>query len=189
VRTVYVVGYPGSGKSTLVGNTLTALGAMSAVQVDAPVPHLRYNGIRGVPTRMWEIGRRRDSFSGTDALAMNIQPKAVAWVSGLNDGDAVSVLFGEGDRLANLGFLTACPELILVHLDVPVAVAQARAAQRAAHLGRSPQNDSWWKGRVTKTKNLISMIEGVREVVRIDGMTDPVTASEQLVNELAERVR
>jgi|CXWK01.1.fsa_nt_gi energy-coupling factor transporter ATP-binding protein EcfA2 len=174
MRTVYVVGMPGSGKSTLIKNLLDLFGVTDQFTYDHPVPHARYHAA-GKDIGVWEVGRRRAAFSGTDALAMNINPKACAWVATL-DPHGPRVLLGEGDRLANNRFLDACPNLTLVHLSLPVDVAQARMAERAATLGVPLQNPSWWKGRVTKTMNLIA----TRPCVSLDATADPLLLAQHL---------
>lgn len=180
MRTVYVIGYPGSGKSTAVAGALEILGADIEVAVEKPVPHLRYAIDR---QSVWEMGRRREAFSGTDALAMNIQPVAVRWVQALADpgASAPDVLIGEGDRLATRGFLDACPNLALVRLAVPLEVVMERAAARAAMLGRSVQDLSWFRGRVTKVDRVATHYD----VVEIDA-TD---SAPRVAIRLAEVVR
>lgn len=167
MRTFYVIGVPGSGKSTFVRHVLTEVyDATIPEQLRMPVPHVRYRtSTHGVLTAVMQIGVERPTFSGTDALAMNINPRACEWVASLT---ASGHLFGEGDRLANNRFLDACPNLTLIHLDVPLEVAKGRAEARAKALGVPAQNDTWWKGRATKTANLLK-----RPHVSFDGTKHP----------------
>lgn len=98
-----------------------------------------------------EIGRRRDSFSGTDALPMGVITEAEVLVS----SGLYPTMCAEGDRLANDRFFDSVShagyELVVVLLDVPDEIAQARRDERG-----SSQNPSWIKGRVTKTQRLAS---------------------------------
>lgn len=156
MRTIYVIGYPGVGKSSAVANALQLLNLGNPSLVTHPVAHLRYPSHEGL--NLWEMGKRREAFSGTDALGMSVQPVAVRWVGALTDpgADSPDVLIGEGDRLATKGFLDACPNLTVVHLSAPSSVAQQRASERATRLGRSPQDPSWLRGRATKVDRLAS---------------------------------
>lgn len=173
MRTVYVVGIPGSGKTTLVTDALALAGLGAGVETPEPIPHVRYGFV-------WHLGRHRDPFGGTDTLAMNINPKAIDFMRCLAGDPAASnlglhyaaiqfreptVVVGEGDRLANTRFFAACPNLTVVWLDTPIPEARARAARRAAEQGTAEQPIAWWKGRVTKIANLVSS----RPVTRLDG--------------------
>lgn len=136
---VYLVGVPGSGKSTTSERVFDGVPGRSESR---PFAHIMR------PTCV-ELGARRDAFSGTDALSMGVQPKVVPFML---DSDA-AVFFGEGDRLANIKFfdavLAAGIHLIPALIHVPERVAAARRAERDSH-----QNVSWIKGRITKVQRV-----------------------------------
>lgn len=148
---IYVIGYPGSGKTTAVRAALTQLGR-AAEPRDHPIPHVRRGDV-------WHLGRELDGpFAGTDKLAMNIQPAAIAW---LNDPAALTgcrTLIAEGDRLANPSFFAAARQaghhLLIALIDTPLHDARRRADHRAVTHNMPAQSATWWKGRVTKTNNL-----------------------------------
>lgn len=179
MKSVYVVGLPGAGKTTVVDLALKLLDLTPVVEHIVPVPHVRHG-------TLWHLGRHRFPFGGTDTLSMSISPKAIQWVTKLashNDGlggpdccgicPAVpSVLLGEGDRLAHKAFFAACPALTVVWLDTPFVVAMDQAKLRARAQGVDPQDASWWKGRATKVRNLVIS----RPVTRLDG-TRPAAES------------
>jgi len=103
-----------------------------------------------------ELGARREEFSGTDALAMNVQPAMVNWLAGTGAGEHV---LGEGDRLANLKFFRAVWDAgWLLHVACleasPLTLAQRRSS-RALLLGKPEQSASWVKGRQTKLRNVL----------------------------------
>ena len=138
---LYIIGIPGSGKTTLLGAAL--VGVPSIGQTTRPFTHVIYLG-------GCQLGALRGKFSGTDALSMSVQPKVVEWLNG--PCPYVNIV-GEGDRLANLSFfqgvLDAGWQLEVVYLAVPESIAQQRCVERG-----SAQDPSWWKGRVTKVRNL-----------------------------------
>lgn len=177
MRLVYVIGNPGAGKSTAVRSALAHLGCTAGQSVEVPIAHTRH---QPSPSGLvvWEMGRQRAAFSGTDALAMNVQPKAIRWVEALQEpgANAPDVLIGEGDRLATRGFLLSAPDLTLVLVNVPIETAQARGIARAADIDRPAQQASWFRGRCTKVANLAETLP----CHSIDGLGSPEAVAEQL---------
>jgi ABC-type dipeptide/oligopeptide/nickel transport system ATPase component len=146
---LYIVGEPASGKSTVV-EAMTA--GIPANEVEYGL--LRWRTLETEP-KVIELGMRRDSFSGTDALAMNVQPDMVRWLA---NGPGSHVL-AEGDRLANLKFFIALKDAgwrfhVACVEASPLTLAQRRNS-RAFLLGVPEQSDTWVKGRQTKLRNLM----------------------------------
>ena len=83
-------------------------------------------------------------------MSLSVQPKVLEW---LKRPYTYMNIVGEGDRLANLSFfqgvLDAGWQLEVVYLAVPESIAQQRCVERG-----STQDRAWWKGRVTKVRNL-----------------------------------
>lgn len=156
-RLIYVVGEPGSGKSTAVDRALVGPVA------DVAIPFRHRIDSEGVRV----LGPGGLPFGGTDRLSMSVQPRALGWLA----GELPDVVLGEGDRLANLSFLVAASEIgyetVLVRLSVPPEVAELRRVQRAATFDLAPQRASWVKGRRTKVANLIERWGG--DLATIDG--------------------
>jgi len=173
---VYLVGEPGSGKSSVM-RAFTE--GRSPEERPGPPAHTRWtgDGADGLPPLFTELGRRRDNFSGTDALPMNIQPAAVAWLAAQDEGLVVA----EGDRLGNARFLAAAEaygwSTMLAWMDTPADVAAARRDARGGG-----QNPTWVKGRRTKVARLVEGWMG--EGAALPGTGTPEAAA----HELRERV-
>jgi hypothetical protein len=166
----YVLGIPGAGKSTALAK---ATAHLATLPLDKPLKHVALldpdNDHALVAV---ELGHRRPLFPGTDTLAMNIQPRAVAWIA----THPAEHLIAEGDRLANPSFLDAIRNsdytLRLVWLDTPADLAASRRAARSD----TAQNPTWLAGRITKIRNLTDAYE----TIRLDGTLDPDTIADQL---------
>ena len=91
---VYVVGYPGCGKTTAMRG---ALWSIDKEVERKPCAHTIY------PSGLVELGCEKDIYGGTDALPMNVQPTVVKWMKDVD----IPVIVAEGDRLANRKFLNA----------------------------------------------------------------------------------
>lgn len=162
---VYVVGVPGAGKSTLLA-ALT--GNAERYPQLKPFAHdvLLRNG-RPVGA---ELGRRREAFSGTDALAMNVQPKAAQWLT----ERPYPLILGEGMRLGTIGFLKSAQAagyaVKLLHLQTPEPVAAARRAQRG-----SKQDEKWLKAARTRVDNLVANLGDTGTLVPVGGEASPAS--------------
>jgi hypothetical protein len=118
--------------------------------IDKPFAHTWHHPA-GPSAPVCELGRRRENgFGGTDALAMNAITRVEGWLDAMRDD--LPLLVAEGDRLANDRFFSFCEglgDLTVVHLAVSPETARLRAAQRG-----SSQDESWWRGRMTKVERL-----------------------------------
>jgi hypothetical protein len=161
-RLVYVIGVPGSGKTTAMR---AALSGYLASPRQRPFAHVDYE-----LGEIRMLGRWRDGSSGTDALGLNVQPTVVEWLERLGSG----VVVGEGDRLGNRSFLEAVRRLgietTVVMIDVPLELAESRRVQRG-----SRQDGAWVRGRITKVYGLSDLVD-----VRLDGRRDPVALGDEL---------
>lgn len=147
-RATYVIGPPGVGKTTYLQQLIRAERAvLPAVRV------LRL--LKGEPLANRADGTvdalhlgvtRPGGFSGTDALSMGVQPDAISWArSGANANLSV---YGEGQRLANLEFLSALAsvrDLTVIYLTAPSDVLDERCERRG-----SQQSRSWRQGAATR---------------------------------------
>lgn len=176
MRGAYVIGEPGSGKSSLMRS---CLGDRPDLLRERPVPHGLYLGTGGAIAGA-QIGLPHRSFPGTDRLSMSIQPAAIDWVRGA----PVPALVGEGDRLATVAYLDAmievCDVFTLLWLDTPAEVAEDRRRARGSN-----QSPTWIRGRRTKVDRLVGAYP---DVVRLDGAT-PLRALAELAIEAAPALR
>lgn len=151
MRLVYLIGDPGVGKTTLMRGLIDRLATTTSLR-EAPIAH----------EVLWQagtlvgahLGRPRDWFGGTDALAMSIQPVAEGWLA----GHPFPLVLGEGDRLGNGKFFqamrTAGVDLVVVHAHCPADVAEARRTERG-----SRYHDAWLAGRLTKVTRLAAQAD------------------------------
>jgi hypothetical protein len=152
---LYISGEPGIGKSTLMRQLTDGWGRYPQPGGPfAPGRDLLTDHGRVVAV---ELGRRRDSFSGTDALHSAVIEDATRYLRSGSAATEAPLLLAEGARLANLRFLRCARDagwrITLAHL-YGTRLAAARRAARAEQLGRAPQSEQWVRGRATAARNL-----------------------------------
>lgn len=144
---VYIVGAPGSGKSTMTAKLVETW--LEPRFYAEPVAHLRY------PNGWTQLGKDRPIFPGTDTLPHNAITRTETW---LNSPDRPTNLIAEGDRLAIDRFIRCLhnnyDHVHVIHLTADPAISYERMLQRAEQHNRKPQNEAWWRGRATKAANL-----------------------------------
>lgn len=138
---LYVIGEPGSGKSTLVERLTDGYRFEARAE---PFAH-RFYPEAGVH----EIGARRESFGGTDALSMSVITTVERWII----DTAPAAVLAEGDRLANQRFFD-----FLIEHGYQLRIARLRVrwetgARRRRARG-SEQDEKWVRGRRTKVDRL-----------------------------------
>ena len=164
MRVVYLIGAPGSGKSTATRNAVDGWPVIEVRRRPFALTIVDADGVRvGV------LGRLDAEFPGTDTLSMAVQPLVLDWIASSPD---VDIVFGEGDRLGNASFVecvAATADLTLAVMTTSAIISARRSADRAIRLGRPPQSDSWMRGRQTKVRNVIAAARRLNvKVVELD---------------------
>lgn len=158
---LYIVGYPGSGKTALLEGALHGSGytiARDLFQRRIYAGGVMLGGDRlaervNIPGEML--------FSGTDALQRNAQPKVIKW---LQETD-VQYVVGEGDRLGHKNFFEAAHaagwevDVRIVHASL--GICNERMIKRGYRI-----TGVRWKIAVSKVNNVmgLSFVKG-----RLDG--------------------
>ena len=152
---VYVIGYPGSGKTTALSKAITS---PVANERDKPFKHIVY------ADGAIQLGASRAAFGGTDALPMNVQPAVLKWLPTSPE----ELIIAEGDRLGNTSFFQALGNLGVPLRIVLIDVTPLQARYRAWLRGHA-FNEQWLAGRITKVDNLrrrwfydIELVDGVK---------------------------
>lgn len=173
---VYLVGPPGVGKSSVMAELTRHC---ERIPRSGPLPHDTLY-LPQVPPQTAlvvgaEMGRRREDFSGTDALGMSVQPRAVEWIG----SRPYDLVLGEGARLGNVGFLHAARDagyaVHLVHLAAHPDDLDSRRNGRG-----SAQAPAWVRGAVTRARRIMERMEMDADLHWIDttGRTPAVLAGQ-----------
>lgn len=134
-KALYIVGGPGSGKSTLMAETLQGWkpGPYHKWTAREMFGHYLQHPEKGSGAY---LGHLRPEYPGTDALSLSVAPQALLWLQAL-PLLGLDWVFGEGARLSHLGFLQSLDlvtDLTIVHLKVDPAEAARRRAARGGKL-------------------------------------------------------
>lgn len=178
-RSIYLVGGPGSGKSTLMARLL---------QDWTPGPYERLTSrelfghkLLGPDLEMGlYLGHLRPEYPGTDALSLSVSPQALIWLESLDP--QLSVVFGEGARLAHRSFLTALADktkLLVAHLTVSPEESRRRRENRGGKL----LTEKYVLAATTKAVNtaLGCMIAGI-PTLELDGSRSTESLAETIRN-------
>lgn len=143
MKVIYLIGMPGTGKSTVMKEFMAT--QSGDWKMDRPIDLLDTH-ING-KIRILGKYEEGETFSGTDRLSMAVAPKAIEWISTQPD----ELIVGEGDRLNNAGFFEACGDnLTIIHLTVSDEERERRYKERG-----SDQSEKFIQTTRTKCANII----------------------------------
>lgn len=133
-QSVYLLGGPGAGKSTLMSHLLRGwvLGPYERLIDRELFGHKMLNGELELGVY---LGHLRPEYPGTDALSLSVAPHALRWLQKLDP--QLSWVFGEGARLGHQSFLAELSvktKLVVAHLKVDPEVSLQRRATRPGKL-------------------------------------------------------
>jgi hypothetical protein len=143
---IYLFGEPGIGKSTVLKIMTNNLTLDPPAPAEPNTPLLKTQRFPNGIILGYDDG---STFTGTDRLSMGVQPDAIKWVTTAPLPDTI---LGEGQRLANIAFLTELAQrtnLTPVHIKANPELAQQRRNDRG-----TGQKESWAKGARTRAYNL-----------------------------------
>lgn len=150
-RSTYIVGAPGSGKSTLMAKLLAGweVGPYEKWTRREMFGHYLSHPELGSGAY---LGHLRPEYPGTDALSLSVAPQAMLWLESL-PLLGLGQIYGEGVRLGHIGFLAAlaaCTDLTVIYLDVD----PEEAARRRLARGGKMMTDQWCKIATSKADNV-----------------------------------
>lgn len=177
-RSIYLTGAPGTGKSTTMEHIVELL-ELQWLPDERVYRETWVNPLAGEDgaLRGYSLGKRRELYSGTDALSMSASPRVLEW---LRETELPEWVLGEGARLSNARFLlglNAIAPLLLVHLTCPDDETDRRVEERGG--GLTP---TYRASRKTASAALVETLDALDIVVL------QLDTSEWSTREVAEKV-
>jgi len=166
MKIVYVIGEPGSGKTTLMKRVMEYSGVTKDIHVNEKFPLVPFhtNGQNLIVLGKYAEG---DVFGGTDKTSMAIQPQAIDMLKAMKN---VPInITAEGDRLTTASFIEHIVEeydATIYYLRTTPDVRQVRYKERGSN-----QNETWLNGRITKIQNILTNFVVMNNVRRFDNNT------------------
>lgn len=174
---LYLIGAPGSGKSTTMEQVVLQLGL--DWQPDERVwRELWVNPLTNVlgDQVAVSLGKRRPGFAGTDALSMSASPRVLEW---MHETDLPEMVLGEGARLGTPRFLVQADfhaDVTLVQLTAGTSTLNRRCAEKGL-------SDTYRKGRATASDSCYTAVSslGIRSLRLETGNEPPAAIAERVL--------
>lgn len=174
----YVIGEPATGKSSLVQALTKHLFPIPVEDKQRwnkqthKVPYVGlWKPMRYKPLAV-ELGVRRDSFGGTDALGMHMSPVMALWLKKQN----FPVIIGEGDRCGNNTFFERITrdkiQLQVIHLHAAEGILSERRTARG-----SKQDPTWLASRRTMIAEIARKWKHLTVSIKSEGSVNRVKAN------------
>lgn len=167
-KSIYIIGGPGAGKSTLMAHLLEGWDVGPYTRWQREV----FGHLLEHPEKGWGayLGHLRPEYPGTDALSLSVAPQALSWLESL-PLLGLDWVFGEGARLSHLGFLEALngyTDLTVVYLEIDPEEAARRREARGGKL----LSDQYCKMATSKARNVVAACRsaGIRVVEETSGL-------------------
>lgn len=154
-RMLYVVGAPGTGKSSVMDQVVLQLG-LDWLPDERVWRELWVNPLADVAGNQVAVslGKRRPEFPGTDALSMSASPQVIKWMAA---GGLPEMILGEGARLGSPRFLIQADQYADVTL-VALFASPEELDRRCADKGLS---ETYRRGRASAA---LSCAETLRDL-------------------------
>lgn len=169
-QSVYIIGAPGSGKSTRMSELLDGWKVGPYVRFTARemFGHYLSHPVEGYGAY---LGHLRPEYPGTDALSLSVAPQANIWLERTLPLLGLDWIFGEGARLGHMGFLTElaeCTDLTVIYLTVDPEEAARRRVARGGKL----LSEQFCKTQTTKAHNVATACReaGIQVVEESSGL-------------------
>lgn len=163
-QALFIVGEPGSGKTTLVRHLLNMSTRGELPMGSCLIPKPKWTM---VPTdNFFNVAAAGhytgQAFDGADSVPYNGVGEALAYIT--SRIEELGLLIFDGDRFSNAGVLAqlrlmGIGDFRCVHLHMPEVIGQLRREGRVAQHGGKVQNPSWVKGRITKSARFAELFD------------------------------
>lgn len=169
MKIVYVIGEPGSGKTTLMKRVMEESKVTKDIHSNENFPLVPFhtNNKNLIVLGKYAEG---DVFGGTDKTSMAVQPQAIEFLKAIQKSSDNNInITAEGDRLTTASFIEHIVEeydATIYYLRTTPDVRQVRYKERGSN-----QNETWLNGRITKIQNILTNFVVMNNVRRFDNNT------------------